>query len=134
MPVALARQHSCVPVIADGSQVLMASPLPMNPDVEDALRLRFGIPARSVFCTPASLNAALTKYYPRGSVGAATARAAAKRQAEPEEEAAGEKAAAPPWLRGKRPLLIAALAVSGTFFLYMIYVYLKMILGIFFGR
>jgi len=135
LPAAVARQHSCVPVIADESQVLVASPLPMNPDVEDALRLRFGIPARSVFCTPASLNAALTKYYPRGSVGAATARAAAKRRAEPEAEEEDEKAtAATLWQRIKRPLVIAGLAVSGTFFLCMVYVYIKRILGIFFGR
>ena len=136
LPAAIARQHSCVPVIADESQVLVASPLPMNPDVEDDLRLRLGLPARSVFCTPASLNAALAKYYPREAGRGPRSKAetkvrpkaaAAKAPAEEEDEDEGEGTS--PRERRKKRLVVAGLAVSGTFFLYMLYVYLKVLFG-----
>jgi hypothetical protein len=128
LPAALARQHSCVPVIAEGSQVLVASPLDLNPDVEDAMRLRFGLPARSVFCTPASLNAALAKYYSRDAARGPAPRQPARREAVSEEES--EEAAALARERRKRALVIAGLAVSGAFLLYMVYIYLKAILSI----
>jgi hypothetical protein len=143
LPAALARQHSCVPVIADEGRVLVASPLPMNPDVEDDLRLRFGRPARSVFCTPASLNAALAKYYSGQSGRAAPAKPAAKQaakqpakqeakkpaqEAEPAEEAADGLS---PEQRRKQRLVIAGLIASGMFFLYMLYYYVTVLV---FGR
>jgi hypothetical protein len=65
IPPTMARQHSCVPVMADEGQLLMASPNPLLPDVEEELRLRFNMPVRTVLCTPASINALITKYYPR---------------------------------------------------------------------
>lgn len=65
IPPATARQHSCVPIMADGGQVLMASPNPLIPDVEDDLRLRLGMPVRTVLCTPVSVNQAIAKHYPR---------------------------------------------------------------------
>jgi len=63
LPPAFVRQNSCVPVMIDDNQVLVASPFPINPDVEEQLRLRFGLPVRTVITTPASLNAAILKYY-----------------------------------------------------------------------
>jgi hypothetical protein len=65
IPPSTARQHSCVPVMADEGQLLMASPNPLVPDVEEDLRLRLGMPVRTVLCTPASINAAITRHYPR---------------------------------------------------------------------
>lgn len=65
IPPSTARQHSCVPIMADDGQLLMASPNPLVPDVEEDLRLRTGMPVRTVLCTPASLNEAVTKHYPR---------------------------------------------------------------------
>ena len=61
----LARQHSCVPVLIDNKQLLMASPNPLDPDVEEELRLRFNMPIRSVLCTPANVNEVIAKYFPR---------------------------------------------------------------------
>ncbi len=129
LPAPLARQHSCVPVIADESQVLLASPLPMNPDVEDAMRLRFGVPARSVFCTPASLNAALAKYYPRDAARAAAPKGAARREAASDEEGPGEAASSRK--RWMRALVIVWAVVAGTLFLCLVYYYVKTILSIF---
>ncbi len=68
IPPPLARQHSCVPIMADRGELLMASPNPLIPDVEEELRLRFGMPVRSVLCTASALNEAIGKYYPRDAV------------------------------------------------------------------
>ena len=65
VPAVLARLHSCVPVMVDDGQLIMASPNPITPDVEDELRLRLGMPVRGVLCTPASLNELIGKHYPK---------------------------------------------------------------------
>ena len=64
IPATLARQHSCVPVMADGGHLLLASPTPIVPDVEEELRLRLGMPVRSVLCTPAAINKMIASFYP----------------------------------------------------------------------
>lgn len=65
IPPVMARQHSCIPVMVDSGQLLMASPNLINPDVEEELRLRFNMPVRSVLCTPANINEAIAKFVPR---------------------------------------------------------------------
>ena len=81
IPPATARQHSCVPIMTDGGQVLMASPNPLVPDVEDDLRLRLGMPVRTVLCTPVSVNQAIAKHYPRDMPTPPAPTAAAKKPA-----------------------------------------------------
>jgi hypothetical protein len=81
VPPTLARQHSCVPVMTDEGQLLMASPNPLVPDVEEELRLRFNMPVRTVLCTPASINKVVAQYYPRDAVAAAPVAAAPKKPA-----------------------------------------------------
>ncbi|MDR2115986.1 MAG: hypothetical protein LBP87_06365 [Planctomycetaceae bacterium] len=63
-----ARQHSFVPLMVDRGQLLLASPKPVNPDVEEELRMVFEMPVRSTICVPAEVNAAIAKYYPRDAV------------------------------------------------------------------
>ena len=63
VPSALARAHSCAPVMCDGGQLLMASPNPLTPDVEEELRLRLNMPVRTILCTPVSINAIIAKHY-----------------------------------------------------------------------
>ena len=65
-----ARSHSCIPFMIDGERLLMLSPNPILPDVEEELRLRFNKPVRTVLCTPKSINARIEKYYPPGAVQA----------------------------------------------------------------
>ena len=48
VPAVLARQHSCVPVMADHGVLLMASPNPLVPEIEEELRLRIGMPVRTI--------------------------------------------------------------------------------------
>ncbi len=65
VPPMIARQHSCVPVMVDDKQLLMASPNPLDPNVEEELRLRFSMPVRTVLCTPANIDEVVAKYVPR---------------------------------------------------------------------
>jgi type II secretion system (T2SS) protein E len=65
IPPTLARQHSFVPVMADAQHLLMASPTPLVPDVEEELRLRFEMPVRTVLCTPSQVNEAIADFFPR---------------------------------------------------------------------
>ena len=65
MPAVLARQHSCIPVMLDQSQLVVAAPRPLDPDVEEQLRLRSGKMIRTVIGTPAAINAQINRHYPR---------------------------------------------------------------------
>ena len=65
IPPLMARQHSFVPVMVTDGKLLLASPAPVNPDVEQELRMLFDMPVRSVICVPQQVNEAITKYYPR---------------------------------------------------------------------
>ncbi|MBN1590219.1 MAG: hypothetical protein JW888_11955 [Pirellulales bacterium] len=89
IPPHTARQHSCVPVMADETQVLMASPNPLVPDVEEDLRLRLGKTIRTVLCTPAGINAVVAKYYPPDAVAAAPA--PAQKSSQPAKPKAASK-------------------------------------------
>lgn len=63
-----ARLHSFIPLMVDKGQLLLASPKPVNLDVEEELRMIFEMPVRSTICTPAEINAAIVKYYPKDAV------------------------------------------------------------------
>ena len=108
IPATLARQHSCVPLMVDGGQLLMASPTPIVPDVEEELRLRLGMPVRSVLCTPAAINNMISKFYPHDGPAAAPlpqARAekpAKKQKEKKKKEQAAEKPPAEPLTADER--------------------------------
>lgn len=70
VPPAIARQHSCVPVMVDDKQLLMASPNPIDPNIEEELRLRFGMSLRTVLCTPANIDEVIAKYVPKDASAA----------------------------------------------------------------
>ena len=81
MPPVLARQHSCVPLLIDDEKVIVASPNPLRTDVEDEVRLRFGLTVRTVICTPSDIHEAINKYYPKEEAAAAQIGVAACRRA-----------------------------------------------------
>jgi hypothetical protein len=145
VPAPTARENSCVPVMIADGMLLLASPNPLVPGVEDDLRLRFGVPARTVLCTPASINALVAKYYSRGAAAgrpavapaaarpaaaaqpaAATTPAAQPRRDEKDEEAEEEAEAATPEDSLKRKLAIAWIVFMGCVILYVAY---RMIMG-----
>jgi len=121
VPALIARQHSCVPVMVDDGQLYMASPNPVRPDVEEELRLRLGMPIRSVLCTAAGVNAAIEKYYPKSAAAAEKAAGEAAAPAQSEETATEAKSTAPSnspaqdaEARKQRAQLIAVLVYAGT--------------------
>ena len=65
IPPLMARQHSFVPVMVTDGKLLLASPTPVNPDVEQELRMLFDLPVRSVICVPQQVNEAIAQYYPK---------------------------------------------------------------------
>ncbi len=73
VPVVLARQNSCVPIGIKGDQFLMASPRALEPQVEEELRLRVGMPVRTVICTAAGINDLINKHYTREMAAAEVA-------------------------------------------------------------
>ena len=94
LPAVLARQHSCAPLLIDDEKVVVASPNPLRPEVEDELRLRIGLPVRGVLCTPGDIHEVINKHYPREAAAAqmgvtsmaeATAKEAAKPKMDPAE-------------------------------------------------
>lgn len=92
VPPMMIRQHSCVPVLVDGNELLMASPNPLDPNVEEELRLRFSMPVRTVLCTPGNVNTVVEKHVPRD----ASAQPAPPPAAATQPAAAAETAAAQP--------------------------------------
>ncbi len=70
VPALIARQNSCVPLMIDDDQLLMASQTPLKPEVEDDLRLRVGFPVRTVICTAAHLHGLVNKYFPKEAADA----------------------------------------------------------------
>jgi hypothetical protein len=134
VPAMMARQHSCVPVMIDNGQLLMASPNPIVPEIEEELRLRLGMPIRTVICTPADVNAAVATHYPKeaaaaqmaagGGAGPKMGAATKKKKAakEDDEEAEVEVEAMDPADRKKRQqlfaLLFACLTAMPLFVLY----------------
>jgi len=68
-PTALPRQHSCVPVLVEGGEVLVASPHPLVPEVEENLRLLLGMPVRTVLCAAGAVNQLVAEHFPRDRVG-----------------------------------------------------------------
>ncbi|REK07458.1 MAG: hypothetical protein DWQ37_21220 [Planctomycetota bacterium] len=96
VPPMVMRQHSCVPVMVDGKELLMASPNELDPNVEEELRLRFSMPVRTVLCSPANINDAIAKYVPKDGSAAPPppAEAVAAAAAPPAGEAPAPEAAA----------------------------------------
>ncbi|MCL2120537.1 MAG: general secretion pathway protein GspE [Planctomycetaceae bacterium] len=96
IPPLMARQHSFVPVMVADGKLLLASPAPVNPDVEQELRMLFDMPIRSVICVPNQVNEAIAKYYPKDAkqfVARDGAESTAMSAAEALEQAALERKA-----------------------------------------
>ena len=66
----LARTHSVAPIMIENDQLLLASPNPLNLQIEEDLRLRLGMPIRMVLCTPVDINRVINEHYPREAVEA----------------------------------------------------------------
>ncbi|MDH3717431.1 MAG: hypothetical protein OES79_04860 [Planctomycetota bacterium] len=70
----LARTYSVVPVMIENGQLLLASPNPLNLQVEEDLKLRLGMPIRMVLCTVFDIHHLINEHYPREVAEAELAR------------------------------------------------------------
>jgi hypothetical protein len=133
VPAVMARQNSLTPVLKDEGSIVVASPKPLKPEIEEQLSLRFNAPIRSVICTKAAIDDAIGKHYPRE---AAVAQMNAVPQA-PSTTAGGGAAAAPAAKgRGTSTLNKAELrkkkqkvAMAAGFFTFMICTFVSMFMG-----
>jgi len=121
VPAGIARQHACVPLMISEGRLLMASPNPLVPDVEEELRLRFNMPVRSVLCTAASVNQAIARHFARDTAPAAAPvkrpAAAGPAQAAPPSEAPPAAPVVVDKEQAKKRLLLAVAAFAVTVFL-----------------
>lgn len=95
VPAVIARTHSCAPMLVDDNQLLMVSPHLIDPNVEEELRLRVGLPVRTVLCTPAAINELINKHYPKDKAAAEVAAGGTKVSTKAAPAAAAKAAAAP---------------------------------------
>ena len=88
VPAVTARQQSCAPLMVADGRVLMMAPHLLPPEIEDLLRLRFGMPVRLVMVTPGDVNQVITKYYSRDAAAAELASGVRPADAKPAPAAA----------------------------------------------
>jgi hypothetical protein len=88
VPAVLARQNSLTPVLKDEGAVVVASPKPLKPEIEEQLSLRLNSPIRLVICTKAAIDEAINKHYSREA-------AAAQMNAVPQARSSSGSAEAP---------------------------------------
>lgn len=66
VPRSVVRRHVCLPLFIDHGGVLVACAEEPDSELEDEIRLRFGLPIRPVLATPLSINQGIAKYYAAG--------------------------------------------------------------------
>jgi MshEN domain len=66
VPRRTVKRHACLPLFEDRGRLLVACSDEPDPELEDELRMRFGIPMRAVLALPRSINQAIAKYYAPG--------------------------------------------------------------------
>ncbi|MFP6610674.1 MAG: hypothetical protein VB835_00065 [Pirellulales bacterium] len=86
----LARRHSVIPVMIENDQLLLASPNPLDLQLEEDLQLRLNISIRTVLCTPLDVNRVINEHYPREAADAELASHGAQPE-EPREASSFEK-------------------------------------------
>jgi hypothetical protein len=95
VPRNLVKQHQFIPLFIDDDRLLVAVIDEMDHELEEELRLRYGVPIRPVIAMPRAINQAISKYYAPGMRDEATAPVAASTKGKGKPAAKGaEKGAA----------------------------------------
>lgn len=66
VPRSLVKRHSALPLFQDDNVLLVACADEPGQELEDEIRLRFGVPMRPVLAVPLTINQAISKYYAPG--------------------------------------------------------------------
>ncbi len=130
VPRSLVKTHSFIPLFVDDDRLLIACTDEIEHELEDELRLRFGVPVRPVLATPRAINQAIAQYYAPGMRDEAKLPAAAAPANKPgakgakssPSSAAAPQSTAAPRQPGElnKPLLIAvAIILSAPILLRM---------------
>jgi len=77
VPRSLVKHHTFIPLFEDDGKILIACVDAPEFELEDELRLRYGVPVRPVIVTPRSVNQAIAKYYAPGMRDEATVKESA---------------------------------------------------------
>jgi hypothetical protein len=67
VPRRTVRKFSCLPLFEDRGRILVACVDEPDVQLEDEIRMRFGMPMRAVLALPRSINQAIAKYYAPGA-------------------------------------------------------------------
>lgn len=65
-PRVLVKKQSIIPLFVDDDRLLVACIDMPDHEVEDEMRLRYGVPMRAVLATPRAISQAIAKYYAPG--------------------------------------------------------------------
>jgi hypothetical protein len=66
VPRSVVKRNAILPLFVDNDMLLVACVDEPAPDLEEELRLRFGLPIRAVLATPLAINQGIAKYYAPG--------------------------------------------------------------------
>ena len=66
LPRSTVKKHGVIPLFIDDDVVLVACAQEPEHELEDEVRLRYGLPMRAVLSTPRAINQAISTYYPPG--------------------------------------------------------------------
>jgi len=77
VPRNLVKRHQILPLFIDEDTLLVACVHEPVPELEEELRLRYGVPMRPVMATPLAVNQGIAKYYAPGMRDEAVAEEAA---------------------------------------------------------
>lgn len=66
LPKSVVRRYTCLPLFIDGERVLVACSTEPSHELEEEIRLRFGLAMRAVLSTPKSIKAGIDQYYAEG--------------------------------------------------------------------
>lgn len=97
VPRRTVKKYSCLPLFEDRGRLLVACVDEPSVQLEDEIRMRFGIPMRAVLAVPRSVNQAIARYYAPGvrDEAVATDTAAGKPAKNGTSESAGKATKAP---------------------------------------
>ena len=77
LPRHVVKRHVCLPLFEDRGRMMVACVDNPSPELEDEVRLRFGMPMRPVLALTRSIQQAIAKYYAKGMRDESAAEAAA---------------------------------------------------------
>lgn len=66
LPRNVVKRHTCLPLFEDRGKLLVACAGEPSPELEDEIRLRYGMPMRAVLALPRTVQQSIAKYYAAG--------------------------------------------------------------------